>query len=456
MPVVALKVGRTEAAAAAALTHTGAVAGSDAAYAALFDRCGVLRVGTHWPRIAAPLLLLCSPVGLAAPGGVVAIHDSGRRTRNDSSTLPSVPGSFAAITARDPPGLGGAARSRLAAEIPLDAWGTGEEFRVSLFAGSFSDLLADPNAALGPFCADFRDDYYMHGICAGGQAPPPPHLQAGRDRHQKPYTRLCHDRVALDLTGAGVPVLDGAANGLAAARAARACAIFWPRRGRPASARAGRRAPGSRGLRPRRRPAGAWRRRRCSICSAAFGIPTAPHARSRHPVEAVVAAARPRVSRGAEDGDPGTPRNPERSNVALDLRHEAAAREACGPRMAPALGPRVMLARMFRPDPELAHRARCRYAIRPSDRARGGRDAGGAARRPRRRAAAVRLRPLRGACSTGCALRPLLDGFRGGPATDLAALADLVARFSVLVRALASVLLEIDVDPSSAGHLPPR
>ena len=46
VPVVALKVGRTAAAGAAALTHTGALAGSDVAYDALFDRFGVIRVET--------------------------------------------------------------------------------------------------------------------------------------------------------------------------------------------------------------------------------------------------------------------------------------------------------------------------------------------------------------------------------------------------------------------------
>ncbi len=57
VPVVALKVGRTEAAAAAALTHTGALAGSDLAYEALFDRYGVdprrdaRRTGTHAPPL---------------------------------------------------------------------------------------------------------------------------------------------------------------------------------------------------------------------------------------------------------------------------------------------------------------------------------------------------------------------------------------------------------------------
>jgi acyl-CoA synthetase (NDP forming) len=154
VPVVALKVGRTEAAAAAALTHTGAVAGSDAAYAALFDRYGVLRVETL-DEMAATLLLLQTG-RLAAPGGVVAIHDSGgeREMTIDLAERAGVP--FAAITAETRRSLAARLDPGLAAENPLDAWGTGENF-VPLFAGCFTDLLADPNAALGLFCADFRD-----------------------------------------------------------------------------------------------------------------------------------------------------------------------------------------------------------------------------------------------------------------------------------------------------------
>ena len=44
IPVVALKVGRTAESAALALSHSGAMAGNDAAYQALFDRYGVIRV----------------------------------------------------------------------------------------------------------------------------------------------------------------------------------------------------------------------------------------------------------------------------------------------------------------------------------------------------------------------------------------------------------------------------
>src|SRR5205823_12794814 len=75
VPVVALKVGRTEAAAAAALTHTGALAGSDLACGALFDRYGVIRVETL-DELASTLLLLSSGRRIG-PGGLVAIGDSG-------------------------------------------------------------------------------------------------------------------------------------------------------------------------------------------------------------------------------------------------------------------------------------------------------------------------------------------------------------------------------------------
>ena len=60
VPVVALKVGRTEQSATLALSHSGAIAGDDAAYEAIFDRYGVSRVQTL-EELAAAFLLLCQP-----------------------------------------------------------------------------------------------------------------------------------------------------------------------------------------------------------------------------------------------------------------------------------------------------------------------------------------------------------------------------------------------------------
>lgn len=184
----------------------------------------------------------------------------------------------------------------------------------------------------------------------------------------------------------------------------------------------------------------------------AFGIPTAPHALANSAAQAVAAAERLGFPVVLKTAMPGIAHKSERGGVMLDLRHEAAVREAYT-RTAAALGPRVMLARMLPAGPELALGAVRDPQFGPvvvlgaggtlvellDDRV--------AALAPFGVATARRLLDrLR--------LRRLLDGFRGAPATDLAALADLVARFSVLVHALAPSVLEIDVNPVICGPFP--
>jgi hypothetical protein len=184
----------------------------------------------------------------------------------------------------------------------------------------------------------------------------------------------------------------------------------------------------------------------------AFGIPTAPHALGHRAAEAVAAAARVGFPVVLKTAVPGIAHKSERGGVVLDLRDAAAVREAYGP-MAAALGPRVMLARMLPAGPELALGAVRDPQFGPVIVLGAGGtlvellDDSVAALPPFGPATARRLLDrLR--------LRRLLDGFRGGPATDLAALADLVARFSVLVHELASVVREIDVNPVICGPFP--
>ncbi|MGH8135754.1 MAG: CoA-binding protein, partial [Steroidobacteraceae bacterium] len=75
IPIVALKVGRTELAAKLTVSHSGAIAGEDGVYQAVFDRYGVQRVD-DMDELATTLILFAQPHRVAA-GGLVSIHDSG-------------------------------------------------------------------------------------------------------------------------------------------------------------------------------------------------------------------------------------------------------------------------------------------------------------------------------------------------------------------------------------------
>src|SRR4051812_36022818 len=56
-PIVAFKVGRSDAGVQSAISHTGALAGSDTAYAALFRQCGIIRAERFSDLLDIPLAL---------------------------------------------------------------------------------------------------------------------------------------------------------------------------------------------------------------------------------------------------------------------------------------------------------------------------------------------------------------------------------------------------------------
>ena len=442
VPVVALKVGRTEAAAAAALTHTGAIAGSDAAWEALFDRYGVIRVETL-DELAASLLLL-STGRRAASGGLVSIHDSGGERemiidlaeRTGVEFAPIAKATVARIAANLDPGL--------AAENPLDAWGTGHDF-IAQFETCFTALVEDENAALGLFCADIRDRYYLSDGFATA-------ARAVSLRSAKPiafatnYTQLRHDAIALALSEAGVPVLDGTHNALIAIRGAFAHRDFLARPDDPPPL-----VPAETAAERER-----WRQRLIGQTMplgegaaldllAAWGVPTAGH-RIVEDEEAAVAAANalgfPVVAKTAM---PDIHHKSEVDGVRLFLADEAAVRAAYRD-LALRLGSSVTIAAMAPKGLELALGMVRDLQFGPvvmfgaggvlvellADRA--------AALAPFGIATARRL-------LNRLAIRRLLDGYRGAQAVDLEVLCTIISRFSVLAAELGDVIGEIDVNP---------
>jgi acetyltransferase len=127
-PVVCLKVGRSEAAARAALSHTGALVGSDRAFSAVLRRYSAIEVGdfhelvetleilgrTRWPsgpRIA----------GISESGGECALLA-------DQAEAAGIP--FQPLSARLSAALTAAFPNYLAPGNPVDAWGIADETEV--------------------------------------------------------------------------------------------------------------------------------------------------------------------------------------------------------------------------------------------------------------------------------------------------------------------------------------
>jgi acyl-CoA synthetase (NDP forming) len=445
VPVLALKVGRTEAAAAAALTHTGAIAGSDAAWEALFDRYGVIRVETL-DELAASLLLL-STGKRAAPGALVSIHDSGGEREMIIDLAERVGVEFATIAAPTVARIAANLDPGLAPENPLDAWGTGRDF-VAQFEACFAALVDDDDAALGLFCADIRDRYYLSdGFAAAARAV--------AVRSAKPiafatnYTQLRHDAIALALTDAGIPVLDGTHNALVAIRGALAHRDFRTRPEDPPPF-------GPTGTEPERVR---WRQRLIDGAPlgeaaalgllAAWGIPVAAHRVVGDEAAAVAAAETIGFPVVAKTAAEGVHHKSEVDGVRLDLADAAALRAAYRD-LAGRLGRAVTIAAMAPKGVELVLGMVHDPQFGPVVMIGGG---GVLVELLADRAAA--LAPFGIATARRLldrlALRRLLDGYRGGPAVDLDSLCATIARFSVLAADLADVVGEIDVNPLICG-----
>jgi len=438
IPVVVLKVGRSEASAALALSHSGAIAGNDAAYEALFDRHGVTRVDTL-DELAATLLLFAQGRG-AASGGLAVIQDSGgeRELVIDLAAQLKVP--FAKIGAPTVARLKERLEFGLEPVNPLDAWGTGKDF-VEIFSDCFSALLDDPDTGLGIFFNDLRDGFYVHdgfaeaALCAHAQTQKP-------IAYATNFSAVRHDKIALHLSEAGVPVLDGTVPALLAARHMLTRRDFRGRTADPA---------------PIVKPNHDWRARLAGSLDelealtllADYGVRTLP-ARIVVTAEAAVAAAQeigyPAVCKTAM---PGLLHKTEQRGVMLGLADETAFRAAYAD-LATRLGPRVLVTRMAEPGVELALGLINDPQFGPVVMVGAGGVLVELLRDARYGLAPFGSKTARRLLD-GLGIRALLDGMRGAQPANIDAVADAIARFSVMAADLADVIGECDVNPLIVG-----
>ncbi len=219
IPIVVLKVGRTELAARMAVSHSGALAGSDAAFQAIFDRYGVQRVA-DMDELATALVLFSKlqlPEDGAEGAGIVTLHDSGgeRQLLIDLADREGV--SFARLGDTTVAKLEDILDPGMPAVNPLDAWGQGGADSDRIMIESFSTMLAEDSALLGAV---------VHDRAPGGEIYPDyiDYLEKAHAATGKPVCLVASrqgtgsDPLVVAATRRGFPVLDGVSQFLAGAR----------------------------------------------------------------------------------------------------------------------------------------------------------------------------------------------------------------------------------------------
>lgn len=439
IPIVALKVGRTERAAQLAVSHSGAMAGDDATYTALFDRYGVQRARDQ--DDFATMLVMFAQLHPVGSGGLVSLHDSGgeRQLMVDLADETNVPLTELAEDTRrklkvilDP---------ELPAINPLDAWSRGGPDAAEKMTRALTVMMQDPGAGLG---------VVVHDRAPYGKVYPSyiAYMQRARAESGKPVALVSatqgtgYDEATVTSTHAGLPVLDGVSRFLRGAHALFAYRDFLLRERQesqlPKSSTVQR-------WREQIRARGTLREQEALAMLMDFGV-NATSSQSAANDGAVVAAASscgyPVVLKTTKEE---LLHKSDHGGVIVGIQDETQLRQMYA-LMRNRLGDEVLVAPMIAAGIELILGVKCdaqfgpvviigfggilteavadvQFALPPFD--------------------AVHARR----CVDQLTLRPLLDGVRGSPAVDIDAFCTLAARFSEFVHALADVLVEVDVNP---------
>lgn len=442
VPVVCLKVGKNARSRQFVATHSGAMAGEDAAYDAVFEAYGVLRVADLDEMM--DTLELMTVGRRPGPGNIAAVTDSGGERALLADVAAAVGVTFAEV------GQGTLARLReivppsLVPDNPLDAWDALEGAE-QVFAGALLALHDDPAVCAVALCVDLTAeelaDALYTKVALGVQA-----------AASKPVLVVCHVSSAVDrgaaarLREAGVPVLVGTRSGLAAVRHAQA---YRDARARP------RLAPPAVDPAVTRR----WRDRLASRHALSvtesfqllsdYGIPVVPTLAASSAQQAAAAGERVGWPVVLKTAAADVAHKTEAGGVRLGLAGPGPLAAAYA-EMARALGPHVTVSRSAGPGVELALGIVRDPQFGPLVMA----GAGGVlvellADR------AFALPPLdagrAGAMLGNLKAGRLLGGFRTVPACDVTAVASAIVRLSALAADVGDLVSELDINPLIAG-----
>ena len=217
IPVVALTVGGSPTGRALVNAHSGALAGDDAAWEALFTAYGVQRVHRLDELVdSLELFAIGRRIRPGTKGGLATVHDSGgeRALVADRAHALGVP--FAELSDPTRRRLAELLDPGLAPDNPLDVWGRGVDTE-RLFASALQALAEDEGVAALAVGLDLVEEY-------DGDEAYPAAIETVLARTGKPLAVLANlaasvdQRQAAKLRAIGVPVLEGTDSGLRALR----------------------------------------------------------------------------------------------------------------------------------------------------------------------------------------------------------------------------------------------
>ncbi len=432
-PVVAVKVGRSQAGVRAAASHTASMAGWDAAYDALFRKYGVATASDPDEAVAIMAAFVTCPLPRGRRAAIVTVSGGAGAWMADTLTAAGLdvpelsPALQEAISSFIP--SYGSARNPI--DITAQAVGQGGVVR------SIDLLLDGDEVDVIVVTASFTSE---HRVTIDPEA-----LRPLLARQSKPvlffsYTRPS-DFSRRFMGGAGAALFSGLALLRSAVAALQAQADFV--------------APDTIMVAPLALdlPMGALAEHRAKALLAAHGIPMAPHRLVRAPEELDAAAAALGFPLAVKVQSADILHKTEAGGVRLGIADAAALREAYDAvlRNAVAHAPGavidgVLLERMVPKGVEIIVGAIRDPVFGPVVML----GAGGVTAELFRDVA-YSLAPV-GVGEAESMLRslrsfPLLDGFRGAPPADVAALADLVSRVSVFAAACQDTVREVELNP---------